>query len=64
VSDLEEVVAVIRPGGPLDKFDRRRCRARAMQQFSRARLGLEDERVYASAVGPVGRSRCLPTTVA
>jgi len=64
VSDLEEMVAVIRPGGPLDQFDRRRCRARTMQRFSRARLVLEHERVYASALRPVGRSRRLPTTAA
>jgi len=64
VNSLEEMVAVIRPGGPLDHFDRRRCRARALQRFSRTRLVLDYERVYATAAGAPGRSRRLPTTAA
>jgi glycosyltransferase involved in cell wall biosynthesis len=64
VNNLEEMVAVIRPGGPLDGFDRRRCRARALQRFSRTRLVLDYERVYAIAAGAPGRRRRLPTTAA
>jgi glycosyltransferase involved in cell wall biosynthesis len=64
VNSQEEMVAVIRPGGPLDGFDRRRCRARALQRFSRARLVLDYERVYAIASAAAGRSRRLPTTAA
>jgi glycosyltransferase involved in cell wall biosynthesis len=64
VNNLEEMVAVIRPGGPLDGFDRRRCRARALQRFSRRRLVLDYERVYAIAAGAPGRRRRLPTTAA
>jgi glycosyltransferase involved in cell wall biosynthesis len=64
VNSLEEMVEVIRPGGLLDHFDRRRCRARALQRFSRTRLVLDYERVYAVAAGAAGRSRRLPTTAA
>ena len=35
-----------RPGGPVDRIDRRRCRARAVQRFSRARMVAEHERLY------------------
>jgi glycosyltransferase involved in cell wall biosynthesis len=64
VNSLEEMVAVIRPGGPLDGFDRRRCRARARQRFSRKRLVTDHERLYAIAAGAPGRTRRLPTTAA
>src|SRR5581483_2872780 len=38
VRSAEEMAAVIRRGGPLEGFNRRRCRARAIQRFSRARF--------------------------
>jgi glycosyltransferase involved in cell wall biosynthesis len=58
----EEMATVIRPGGPLDEFDRRRCRHRAIQRFSRRRLVLDYERVYATAAARGNRH--LPTTAA
>ena len=64
VDSLEEMVAVIRPGGPLDAFDRRRCRARARQRFNRTRFVMEHEHLYTGAVAAVGRSRRLPITAA
>ncbi len=38
VETLDEMADVIRPGGPLDAFDRQRCRARAVERFSRDRM--------------------------
>jgi glycosyltransferase involved in cell wall biosynthesis len=64
VNSLEEMVAVIRPGGPLDHFDRCRCRSRAQQRFSRKRLVTDHERVYAIAAAAAARGRRLPTTAA
>jgi glycosyltransferase involved in cell wall biosynthesis len=32
---LDDLVALIRPGGAVDRFDRRRCRARAIERFGR-----------------------------
>jgi glycosyltransferase involved in cell wall biosynthesis len=42
----EEMVEVIREGGPLDSFDRRRCRLRAVQRFSRSRMVDDHVRLY------------------
>jgi glycosyltransferase involved in cell wall biosynthesis len=44
--DAEEMAAIIRPGGPLDQFDRLRCRMRAIERFSRERMVEEYERLY------------------
>jgi glycosyltransferase involved in cell wall biosynthesis len=44
--DDDEMTAVIRPGGPLDQFDRQRCRMRAIERFSRERMVEEHERLY------------------
>jgi len=63
VNSFDEMVRVIRPGGPLDDFDRRRCRARARQRFSPERLVTDHERVYAIAAA-AGPDRRLPTTAA
>jgi hypothetical protein len=57
------MAAVIRPGGPLDSFDRRRCRSRALQRFSHTRMVGDHERAYAAAAAGAGRRR-LPTTAA
>jgi glycosyltransferase involved in cell wall biosynthesis len=46
VRDEQEMASVIRPGGPLDAFDRRRCRERAVKRFSSARMAEEHERLY------------------
>jgi hypothetical protein len=42
---------IIRPGGPLDDFDRRRCRERAVERFGRDRMVADYESVYAAASG-------------
>ena len=36
--DADEMVELIRPGGPVDAFDRQRCRSRAVQRFGRDRM--------------------------
>jgi glycosyltransferase involved in cell wall biosynthesis len=46
VSDARDMADLIRPGGPLDDFDRARCRARAVERFSSARMVEEYERLY------------------
>jgi glycosyltransferase involved in cell wall biosynthesis len=46
VDTADEMVAVIRAGGPLESFDRRRCRTRAVERFSRARMTADYERYY------------------
>lgn len=50
VRDVEEMAATIRPGGPVDLFDRRRCRERAIERFSRRRMARNYERVYERAI--------------
>lgn len=46
VQDEDELVEAIRPGGVLDTFDRRRCRARAAARFGRDRMVDTHERLY------------------
>ena len=46
----EEMAEIIRPGGVLDSFDRRRCRQRAVERFSRERLVADYENLYADAI--------------
>jgi glycosyltransferase involved in cell wall biosynthesis len=46
----DEMVALVRPDGPLARFDRRRCRARAVERFSAARMVADYERCYARAI--------------
>jgi glycosyltransferase involved in cell wall biosynthesis len=46
----DEMADVIRPGGPLERFDRAACRTRAVERFSRARMVLDHERLYARIV--------------
>jgi glycosyltransferase involved in cell wall biosynthesis len=48
--DEAEMVDLIRPGGPLDGFDRLCCRARAVERFNSARMVTDYERLYASMV--------------
>ena len=47
--DREEMREIIRPGGPLDDFDRRRCRERAAELFGRDRMVADYENIYAAA---------------
>jgi glycosyltransferase involved in cell wall biosynthesis len=63
VESAEAMAEVIRPGGPIDRFDRRRCRARAIQRFSRTRLVEEHERLYARVAAEASTHR-LPITAA
>jgi glycosyltransferase involved in cell wall biosynthesis len=49
--DRREMAEIIRAGGPLDDFDRRRCRERAVERFGRDRMVEEYESVYAAAAG-------------
>jgi glycosyltransferase involved in cell wall biosynthesis len=44
--DADEMATMIRPGGPLDQFDRLRCRNRAVERFSRDRMVEEHEQLY------------------
>lgn len=44
--DAEEMAEIIRPGGCLERFDRRRCRRRAVERFSRERMVANHERLY------------------
>lgn len=53
-----EMSDLIRPGGPLDRFDRVRCRARAIERFSSARMVADYERLY-TAMAAVHR-KALP----
>lgn len=48
--DAREMKEIIRPGGPLDHFDRQRCRERAVERFSRDRMVADHERLYARAL--------------
>jgi glycosyltransferase involved in cell wall biosynthesis len=48
-ASLEEMAQLIRPGGPVDRLDRRRIRVLAARRFSRERMVAEYERVYGLA---------------
>ncbi|HET7274255.1 MAG TPA: glycosyltransferase family 4 protein [Longimicrobiaceae bacterium] len=56
VSDAAEMADVIRPGGPLDGLDRRRCRIRAVERFSGRRMVEDYERLFASILREPGLS--------
>ena len=42
----DEMADLIRRGGPVDSFDRRRCRIRAVQRFSRGRMVAQHVALY------------------
>ena len=44
--DVGHMVELIRPGGPVDDFDRAACRVRAVERFSRERMVRDHERLY------------------
>ncbi len=54
VRDMEEMVQTIRPGGPLEEFDRRGCRQRAMERFGRHRMVAEYAALYERLRGSRG----------
>lgn len=51
VPDADAMVETIRPGGPLDGFDRRRCRERAVERFGRERMVRQYEELYERIAG-------------
>lgn len=53
VENASEMEAIIRPGGPLDEFDRAACRARAVQRFSRERMVHDHEKLYRKILSEV-----------
>jgi glycosyltransferase involved in cell wall biosynthesis len=55
VESMEEMAAVIAPGGPIDGISRADCRMRAAERFSRDRLVADYERLYANVLA--GRER-------
>jgi glycosyltransferase involved in cell wall biosynthesis len=48
---FEHMVTLIRPGGAVDRFDRVRCRERAVERFGRDRMIAEHLALYARANG-------------
>ena len=48
----EEMVELIAPGGPLEHFDRRRCRKRAIERFSSRRMASDYEQLYERILTP------------
>lgn len=60
----DEMVELIRPGGPVDALDRRRIREIAVRRFDRARMVADYERVYQAAVARVRRRNLRPITAA
>ena len=53
-----EMVHLVRPGGPIDGFDRLRCRMRAIARFSSARMVADYERLYSMMVA--GHRKAFP----
>lgn len=49
--NADEMVELIRPGGPVDAFDRQRCRTRAVQRFSRGRMVAQHIALYERVAG-------------
>ncbi len=64
VQTREEMSAVVAAGGPLDRFDRYRCRKRAVERFSAPRMVHQYERVYELAIARAGIAADRPSTVA
>ncbi|HET7600280.1 MAG TPA: glycosyltransferase family 4 protein [Gemmatimonadales bacterium] len=64
VESVEEMAAVIAPGGPVDRINRRQCRARAVQRFSRSRLVADHERLYADVLEQAARAGRAPIAAA
>lgn len=57
--DRREMRDIIRPGGPLDNFDRARCREYAAEHFGRERMVSDYESVYAAAAGDTSPQKLL-----
>ncbi len=59
-----DMVELIRPGGPVDTLDRRRIREIATRRFDRPRMVADYERVYQAAAARVRRASLRPITAA
>jgi glycosyltransferase involved in cell wall biosynthesis len=57
VDTAEQMAALVRRGGVLDRFDRRRCRARAVERFASARMVADYEGLYAAVAARAARAR-------
>jgi glycosyltransferase involved in cell wall biosynthesis len=57
---VDDMASLIRPGGEIDRFNRRRCRERAVQRFSRDRMVTDHlalyERIRRSSPIPFSRA--------
>lgn len=63
-SSENDMVELIRPGGPVDRLDRRRIREIAVRRFDRSRMVAEYERVYHAAAARAHRPGLRPITAA
>jgi glycosyltransferase involved in cell wall biosynthesis len=50
VEEPDQMTELIRPGGPVDQFDRQACRARAIERFGRERMVRDHEHLYQRAI--------------
>jgi glycosyltransferase involved in cell wall biosynthesis len=66
VDSPEQMAEVVKPGGVLESFDRHRCRTRAAERFSRARLVTDHLRLYQRVMAEhsVGRAASWHGTTA
>jgi hypothetical protein len=55
VETADEMRELVARGSPLDHFDRRGCRERAIERFSSARMVADHERLYERILGAGGR---------
>jgi glycosyltransferase involved in cell wall biosynthesis len=65
VRDAESMAEVIRPGGPIERIDRKRCRERAVERFESGRMAEEHEILYrnvAASPNPLDQ-RWLPASL-
>jgi glycosyltransferase involved in cell wall biosynthesis len=60
----DEIVELIRPGGPADTLDRGRIREIAARRFDRSRMVADYERAYQAAVARAHRPGLRPITAA
>ncbi|WP_050785926.1 glycosyltransferase family 4 protein [Pedosphaera parvula] len=58
VASVEEMAETIKKGGLLDSFDRRRCRERATERFSRTRLVTNYSALYERVISARARQPC------
>ena len=61
---LEEMAAIVRPDGPVDRLDRRQIRAVAVRRFNHRRMAADYERLYSALAPLVGGGSPVPITAA